>query len=74
MHFLVRFLEAPTICAPREKPCSHLPALRQNITRFVEEGNIMRITREMEMDPNMLILCLYFNQISVFSNGSDDGG
>jgi hypothetical protein len=39
MRFLVRFLEASTICAPREKPCSHLTALRQNITRFVDEGN-----------------------------------
>jgi hypothetical protein len=64
MHFLVRFLEAPTLCAPREKPCSHLPTLRQNITRFVDEGNrtrewnIMRIMREMYWTPSCWFLAL----------------
>jgi hypothetical protein len=70
MHFLVRFLEAPIICAPRENPCSHLPAHRQNITRFVDGGNktrdIMRLIREMDWTIG-LTLCSYFNQTSIFS-------
>jgi hypothetical protein len=52
MHFLVRFLEAPTMCGPRGKTLArNCPLPGTNITRLVDggetkRGDLVRLRRE----------------------------